>query len=282
MEENSPCLERTVVVTLTDVGYFDRARVTVRDVRSRGQWTGDLVVISVGFCLNEAFRDFYGIIEMQFPRIDTEPLVQKIGTPFPGGDGREFTKRVQWEKLHVFDPYFQKWDRVIFLDAGLRILAPLSVFQSLDWRGRFLAHHDNGALNAPRRGNKPFGLQLCVRDDTTLDDLSETFPDDDMTTSQDYFLNCMWIYDTAILQRYQLKQEMMEIMDRFPIWKSNEMGVMNAILHFRHHLWTPFPLRDPILGKVLFEWSEMTQTPPGTWRDYCALKYPVTLSLHDT
>ena len=53
---------KTVVVTLTDAGYFSRAKRTIIDVRSRGEWTADLVLITVGFDAPRNFLDYYKII----------------------------------------------------------------------------------------------------------------------------------------------------------------------------------------------------------------------------
>ena len=42
-------MTKTVVVTLTDENYFNRAKRTILDVRTKGKWTGDIVLITVGF-----------------------------------------------------------------------------------------------------------------------------------------------------------------------------------------------------------------------------------------
>ena len=55
--------KKTVVVTLTDAGYFSRAKRTIIDVRSRGEWTGDIVLITVGFDAPRNFLDYYNIIQ---------------------------------------------------------------------------------------------------------------------------------------------------------------------------------------------------------------------------
>lgn len=270
-----------VVVTLCDRPYYDRMKTTIRDVRSRGRWTGSFVVITVGFTMDAMFRDFYEITEVQFPRIDTDALVRSIGEPFPGWDGREFTKRVQWEKLHVFDDYFRQWDRVVFLDAGLRILAPIERFLSLDSRGKILAHHDNGSPDAPHRGTKRFGEQLFFGPGDAHRSRFISEFGEPCLEAVDYFLNCFWIYDTEILN-VCTKDQLIDLMNAYPIWKSNEMGVMNTLFHFRHKLWEPLPFVDKTTGKIWFEWSESTQPSlTGTWRDFCALKYPVTLRLTD-
>jgi len=206
--------------------------------------------------------------------------LRRIEKPFPDGDGREFTKIVQWEKLHVFDAYFLEWERVVFLDAGLRLFAPLADFLALDCTGRILAHHDNGPPESARRGAKRFAQQMHISSPATAQNLVLQFGPD-IFDSTDYFLNCLWIYDTSILS-FCSKRDMLHIMEGYPIWKTNEMGVMNALLHFRHRVWQPLPLRSPLHpDRILFEWSELTQHPHGTWRDYCALKYPVTIRPED-
>ena len=112
---------KTVFVLVTDDAYFHKAKRTIIDLRSIGNWQGDVVVITIDFILNENFRDLYKITTVQFPNIDKQELLNKIGEPFFDGDRREFHKLNQWEKLHVFDDYFLRWQRVVFIDAGLRI-----------------------------------------------------------------------------------------------------------------------------------------------------------------
>ena len=40
---------KRVVVTLTDKGYYHKVKRTIADIRSRGEWTEDLVLITEGF-----------------------------------------------------------------------------------------------------------------------------------------------------------------------------------------------------------------------------------------
>ena len=113
----------TVFVTLADDGYLSRAKRTIRDLRTTGQWHGQIVFVSVDGCVyDRQIED--GVVVAHFPRIDTSGLLSAIGpTGFPDTtDGRELSKLKQWEKLHVFDAYFKQWSRVVFLDAGLRVL----------------------------------------------------------------------------------------------------------------------------------------------------------------
>ena len=67
------------------------------------------------------------------------------------------------------------------------------------------------------------------------------------------------------------KEEFINIMNEYPIFKSNEMGVMNIILHFKYNIWVPFPEKTTH-GKFLFDWCELNR-PGTTWNQYCFIKY---------
>ena len=53
----------TVFVTLCDNGYKDRALRTVRDLRGRGGWKGDIVVMCVGHSFDDAVLNEYTILQ---------------------------------------------------------------------------------------------------------------------------------------------------------------------------------------------------------------------------
>lgn len=261
----------TAIVTLCDQPYFEKAKQTINDLRTRGQWLGKIVLIAVDFIPDEATTTLLDVQVKQFPRIDLKNLLESYKrNPLSTktNDEREFKKTTQWEKLHVFDEYFRQWERIMFVDAGLRILDSLTNFLCLDWKGKFLAHDDT--WNEP---TKKFSGQLeLVNQPTVLEQYMEAFGKESL--DQKFFLNCLWIYDTNLLNIIK-KEELIETMDKYPLWRTNEMGVMNTIITFKYRLWTPLPLLAEN-GKFLFDWCEYNRR--GTrWEQYCALKYPVTL-----
>jgi hypothetical protein len=275
-------MDSTVFVLITDEKYFAKAKRTIIDLRSIGQWTGDIVLIPVGFSLPHNFRDYYRIIEKSFSPIDKSLLLEKLNhRPFPDTiDQREIHKLNQWEKLHVFDPFFIRWKRVVFLDAGLRILDKVDYLLGLDYKNSFIAPDDGGNFIIPNPA-KRFITQVSMSDPETLDrvlfDFGETI------LESNYFLNCIWIYDTQILDICS-KQEMIDAMTEYPICKTNEMTIMNLFLHFKYCLWKPFPVYINQIGdKILFDWSERNHpSQRSTWREYCILKYPSTITFEDT
>lgn len=264
-------MDKTAIVTLCDQPYFEKALRTIQDVRSVGEWKGDLVLIAVGFQPDPAVCIHYNLQVVYFPRIPTEDLLNRYKAnplSLPTHDRREYIKVTQWEKLHVFDQYFKRWERIVFVDAGLRILDSLENFLCLEWKGKLLAQDDTW-----NDATKRFGCQLEM---TNNPDILHTYVEvfGKECLQEPFFLNCMWIYDTSILE-IVTKQELLDTMNKFPLWRTNEMGVMNTLFNFKYRLWKPFPLYAHN-GKYLLDWCERNRNNT-TWRQYCALKYPVTL-----
>lgn len=265
--------EDTTFALISDIAYWEKAKKTIIDVRSKGNWQGPIVLVSIDFELNTNFKDFYNITEVKFPQIDKTALLEKIGpNGFSNSDKRELIKTNQWEKLHVFDDYFRQWQRVVFLDAGLRVLDDVSHLLALDYKNKILAPID-GKHNAHNK----FRSQLSYDKPEQIDSLVDTLGDTILTSN--YMLNCIWIYDTSILDACD-KSQLIEAMNSYPFCKTNEMGIMNILFHFKYHLWEPFPINSSNC-KYLFDWCELNH--PGTnWKDYCYIKYPVTITFEDT
>ena len=256
----------TVVITLTDKNYFNKAIRTIQDIRSVGQYWGDLVLITIDFIPPTNFVDFYRLIVKTYAQLDVSTLLSKIREyPFTGGDGRELTKVAQWNKLYCFDSYFKKWEQALFFDAGFRIFGNLTNFIKLDYKNHILAMDD-----AHPEGVKRFDCQLeKVANPIALVDLKILIPD---VLEQKYFLNCVFIYDTNIIDNDSLNT-LITLMNRFPICRTNEMGIMNIYFNFILHRWKPLELRisDDLM---LMDWTERDGK---TWRNYIGLKYPSSI-----
>ena len=264
----------TTFALVSDIAYFKKVKKTIVDLRSRGNWQGSIVLITIDFDLNSNFKDFYNITEVKFPQIDTKNLLEKIGpNGFSNSDKRELTKTNQWEKLHIFDDYFKTWQRVVFLDAGLRVLDDVTNLLCLDYKNKILAPTDGKHC-----AYNEFNCQLSYDNKEYIDSLVKQFGESIM--SSNYMLNCIWIYDTSILNICD-KNQLIEAMNEYPFCKTNEMGIMNLLFHFKYHLWEPFPVKSSTNSKYLFDWCELNN-PNTNWKDYCFIKYPVTISFEDT
>ena len=266
----------TVFVIVSDEKYYTKAKKTIADLRSIGEWRGDIVYISVGFNISNNFALFYNIREIKFPEIDKSEYLKKIGDGLPDGDDRILHKLTQWEKLHVFDSsFFSKWKRVIYLDAGLRILDSVKYLLELEYKGLFLCPDENETEE--KRLRNVFNSQISKKDLPLREKLLSEYGD--FILNENNFLNCIWIYDTEILKICS-KEEMIRLMNDYPLFLTNEMGVMNLLIAMKYKLWTPFP-KVASNGKYLFDWCELNR--PGTsWYNYCLIKYPVSICFEDT
>ena len=274
---------KRVVVTLTDQKYAEKAKRTIMDIRSRGQWTEDLVLITVGFDMPPIFMDFYRVIPFRVEHIDCSILLEKYrACPIRSTcDNRQYDKLTQWDKFYVFDSWFSQWDTVLYVDAGLRVLDAVSLLMDLPCEGVLLAPDDA----SPDDQNKRFGG--IIETDRNHEAVHALWKDycPEILTSR-YFLNCIWRYDTSLLSKVTI-HDLIKAMNTYPICRCNEMTIMNLLFTFYHKVWVPFP--DHVTDtkgqrKRLFRWTEHDRHEDRgtTWRDFCFLKYPSTIAFHDT
>ena len=263
----------TVFTLVTDLNYFNKAKRTIIDLRTKGNWYGDIILITINFDLNTNFKEFYNITEKKFPQIDKSILLFKIGEAgfVDTTDKREINKLNQWEKLHIFDDYFSKWSRVVFLDAGLRLLDDVKYLLEIDYKNKILAPKDGKLYD-----DRPFNCQLSYDKPELIDSLKSEFGEKILNSN--YMLNCMWIYDTNILKICD-KNQLIEAMNKYTFCKTNEMGIMNILFTFKYNLWERLPIKASN-QKILFDWCELNNTNTN-WRDYCYIKYPVTITFDE-
>lgn len=270
---------KRVVVTLTDAGYYHKVKRTIADIRSRGEWTEDLVLITVGFDAPHNFLDFYRVIPFRIEHIDTSYLLEqyRVCPIRPTCDNREFGKLTQWDKFAVFDNWFKQWNRVIFFDAGIRIVDSIRYLADLPCDGVLMAPDDC----APYDETGVFSKIIEVdRNPSVVNQLFQEYPKDILTRR--YFLNCIWMYDTALLDTITYS-DLFQAMNRYPICRCNEMTIMNLIFTMKHNVWKPFPewVEDKSgKKKRLFGWSECNDHYGyhNTWRNFCFLKYAQTIN----
>lgn len=268
---------KRVVVTLTDLGYFHKAKRTIMDARLRGEWKEEIVLITVGFNAPKNWLDFYNVIPFRVEPIDKSALLEHYRThPLrPTCDDRETKKLTQWDKFYVFHPWFKQWNRVIYVDAGLRIFSKIEHLASLPCEHTFLAPDDAPEYDQTKRFHAM--LELDRNPQIANDFFKEYNP---QILQERYFLNCIWMYDTVLLDIIHM-EEMIQKMNQYPICRCNEMTIMNLIFTFTYRVWKPFPshtLENPRMR--LFGWTEHDRDygPYTTWRDFCFLKYPTSIS----
>lgn len=268
-------MSRTVFVTLCDSAYYPRALRTIRDLRTAGKWTGDIVLVAVDFNNeNKTNLSDYGVTIYNIKQLSTDTLTNtwKKFPIRPMADQRHTTKLTQFSKIHVFDDFFRQWDRVVFVDAGLRVLDDVKYILALDWKGRFVAPDDS----APYDNGNRFSTQIDLEANPDVSyKIFKEFGRE--IISANYFMNCIWMYDTALLDVCNSAQ-LIKGMDEYPICLTNEMALMNLFFNLKYRLWTAMPER--VDHKYLYGWCEMNYRERPTYHQFCFLKYPVTIDMN--
>lgn len=260
----------TVFVTLSDEKYSTKAFQTIRELRGRGRWTGEIVYITVDFVPSAEWLKELNVTIHPVTHIDTRHLVEQLtANPIgPSDDGRHLGKLVQWDKLYTFSDFFRQWNRVVFLDAGLRIFDSVEPLLALPWKGCLMAPDDSDPYD---NGNR-FQCQLHLdKNPPVAEALLAEFGKEILT--QKYFLNCIFMYDTALLDHCGMK-DLVAAMNAYPICHCNEMTIMNLLFTFKLGVWKPFPQR--VGYQYLFGWCEQNYKERPTWRDFSFIKYSVT------
>jgi len=257
----------TAFVTLCDENYFERANTTIHELRTFGGWKGDVVVIAVDF-----EPEIEGAIVFKTTHISTDRLVELYKQfPLHKTDGRHLQRLIQWDKLQVFRDFFRRWERVVFVDAGMHIYSSIDPILELDWKRKFLAPDDT---IYPDLGVRFHNAVETQSNPAAFQELMAEFSDSIL--QERFFVNCVFVFDTSLVRF----EELLETMDRYPLFACNEMGIMNLVFTFRHKVWTPFP--KTIGTKYTFGWNGSHQNAtPGTWRDFIFMKHPFELPVYD-
>ena len=263
-------------VTLTDESYYPRALKTIQDLRTLGGWDGDILLLCVEFDPPKELESM-DVFSQRISHLNHQPLfnIWSKHPLKPMADNRHYGKVYQWDKLQVFrEEFLNRWDRIVFLDAGLRVTGPVAPVLSLPPYG-FYAPDDSDPYD---NGNR-FRVQLDLPANPPVTQaLLSQFGENIL--NEKYFLNCIFMFDTHLLKSIKPFDTMLKWMVNYPIMCCNEMGIMNLFFTFEHKLWKPFPQR--VLTdhgeKYLFGWSEYNYRERPRWDQFCFLKYPATLS----
>ena len=264
-------MDKTVFVTLTDTSYFSKAKRTIEELRVKGGWDGDIVLLTVDFRLHDPIE---GVICKEIHHIDHQPLfdIWQKNPIRKMDDNRHHGKVYQWDKLQVFDEFFTNWDRVVFLDAGMRICDSVQPLLHLDYKNSFLAPDDSDPYDNGNRLKCQFDWDA---NPPVTEKLLNTFKID--LLQMKYFLNCIFVFDTKLISDFKPKETMLQWIYEYPICLCNEMGIMNLFFTVQNKVWKPFPQRTSDNSKYLFGWSEYNYKEKPDWKQFCFLKYPCTI-----
>ncbi len=249
------------VALVTNRKYLRRCLHTVWQLRRFGDYDGDVVVI-VGSDLKHQVPTLeklsLRITPVFFPEIDRSEAVGRLEDA-EGLSGTELTKSFQYQKFHVFDEYFREWDKLLYLDSGMQVFAPIDPLWEMDTTGKITAHSDAFPT-----------FEWKLYDQFNWVDFPELKPDMEelISLDRDYFQTTMMLFDTAVITPDTVA-ELTTLSMRFPHSRTNDQGIVN-LWALQRNLWQPLPT-EPVSGRLLYEFAERDGY---TFTDYVLLKYP--------
>ena len=253
--------EKTCVALVSNRAYLDKALLTIWQLRIFGRFKGDVVLV-VGDDLRSAVpalgKSLLRITPVYFPDINRNvenSLIGNASTTLTSQSKKTF----QFHKFYCFSTFFRKWSKVLYLDAKMRIYAPLSPLLKIDCSNSLVAHSD-----AFPEFRWKLGDQFNFTDFPELQPRLERTVD----LKSDYFQTTMMYFDTRIIEEGTVN-ELVELSRKFPNSRTNDQGILN-IWAQNKGLWAQLPT-EKFGGRFLYDFYER---PGFGVDDYLMLKYP--------
>jgi lipopolysaccharide biosynthesis glycosyltransferase len=251
----------TCVALVCNRAYLDKALLTIWQLRIFGRFSGDVVLV-IGDDLREAIgalrQSLLRIIPVYFPDIQRSFEDRVLDGARSALDSQS-KKTFQFHKFFCFSPFFKKWNRVLYLDAKMRIYAPLGPLLEVDCTNSLVAHSDAYP-----------DFEWTLTDQFNFAD----FPELRQKLSKvadlgsDYFQTTMMYYDTAIIEDGTVG-ELIELSRMFPNSRTNDQGIVN-IWAQKKGIWKKLPTEKQ-RNRFLYDFHERPGYGPD---DYLMVKYP--------
>lgn len=252
-------LNKNCVVIVSNNNYFDKALNTIKNIREIGQWSGDLVFVygnDISKTQLESLQDYH-IIPKYFKDIYLDDIVKKLkNKPYKGLD-RKLGKLFCFHKFHLFTNYFKFWNKIFYIDCGMRIFKPINSFFDIDCGGNLLANSDaqpkyrwklKGQFNS---GEYP--------------DIYQTL-ESNFKLNIDYFQSTILLFNTDIIND-NIFNRLVELVKKYFIGFTNDQAIMNLYFTCEKNIWKQIPLH--INEQYLYDYKSRRGRRP---QDYIMTK----------
>jgi hypothetical protein len=209
-------MSKLCAVFVCDKEYFSRFAFTCSQLVTKGKYKGDICLVIGNDLRNDPMLDCDVIknnnVTVQYfadIKIAQQNLVGVNNNISAGG------RKINWNKFHIFNTFFKKWDYVFYLDSGLTIFSDISPMIAEAKQNTLLAHAGADAANTQT---------LREEFDQTQDafvKLNETY---DLNVSS--FQANVMLYDTTLIQQITFS-EIYNLALKYPISKTNEQGIIS-------------------------------------------------------
>lgn len=204
-------------------------------LRGDGNYRGEILIITSKYSpcfLIKSIRKKNQIKVLRFKNIkfdkNTEFELNNLETF--NDPNRNITKKFQWHKLHLFDKYMKNWDYVFYLDINMNIHYDINQILSITPDNCFLARSD---------AYPNYDRELKTQFDQTHPLYVELEEKYDLSVN-DYFQTGVMYFDTKIIND-QTKNQIINLVNKYPITKSNEQGILNLYFYLEKKIYKELP-----------------------------------------
>ena len=251
----------TCIILMSNKPYLEKAKRTIRQIREIGKYKDDIVLL-IGNDLKNDNLIIDNVIIKYFPDIDRSAIIDILKNKSVSFDGREFNKPFQWHKVHVFDMYFKKWKKCLYIDAGMYIFNPINKIINLNCENKIVAHSD---------AYPTFEWKLRIQFNETQFPVLYNELCTNYNLDIDYFQSGILLYDTNIIEE-NTKNDLLELSNKYINSRTNDQGIMNIYFICIKKIWQPIDIKDE--ETYYYDYWERGNLK---YYDYIMLKYPKTI-----
>jgi hypothetical protein len=223
----------TCVVFLSNQLYLGKFVMTALSLRNQGHYEGDICLV-IGDdlhnhpVLTDPILQYLRVEIKYFPDIPIPDATKDLMKGLERGP-HWFPKLFQYHKFHLFNLYFKKWRRILYLDCGLTIFDSIQPLLDVWQENTLLAHSDAYPYYEWKLRDQFVKLSPYTEELQRSFDLSGDYP---QTT--------VMLYDTNILEE-KTERDLIDCMLKYPNSMTNDQGIVALYFTQIRPLWKQIP-----------------------------------------
>ena len=223
---------QTVIATVANFKYLRKnLSQFIYEIRNNGKFEGKILILTSIFTPTFLFASVLKDRNVQVIRFKTIKLTRTTNRILKNLNtgkepNRHNTKKFQWHKIHLFDKRLKKWKYIFYLDINMRIHFDINLILYEKPNDSFFARSDsypeyNKTLSSQFDVGQPLYQKLSNKYDLNI---------------SNYFQTGVMYFDTSIIKN-NTKEEILDLIDKFPISITNEQGILNIYLIYIRNLY---------------------------------------------
>jgi hypothetical protein len=233
-----------VLILLANEPYIERAKTTIMECRSTGDWQDDIVLMVPSTLISDnSLLLFAGEQRVQLKELPTRNYnnILELWSSPQNNSSYDIdcdyikSRTFIYMKFYLFDMFLKKWDVVFYIDAGMKVFGKLSPFKTICEPQNCLYAHSDSYPTFQWKLHGQFSYEILSADQRAA--LNE------YNLDNDYFQSTLIIYDTNILEE-SMVEDLFKLAERFPSSRRGDQPILNLYFNCTNGLWRQLPLRN--------------------------------------